>query len=70
LPQWLSCNLHQAVNASFERRIVCLPDDALWLDTEVAGVQIRIMEFVPGAQPRLAAQLRLRHGHDPLPMSH
>lgn len=70
LPQWLSCNLHQAVNASFERRIVCLPDDALWLDTEVAGVQIRIMEFVPGTQPRLAAQLRLRHGHDPLPMSH
>lgn len=33
-------------------------------------MQIRIMEFVPGTQPRLAAQLRLNLGHDPLPMSH
>lgn len=67
LPAWLVSRL-EPVNTDFSQRVVCLAKDAQWLDTAIAGVQSRIMEYVPGDRPRLVAQLRFHHGHTPLPM--
>ena len=67
LPIWLAQQL-RPINTDVEQRVVCLPDDAQWLDTDLRGVQIRVMEFVEATQPRLAAQLKFHHNHDCLPM--
>ena len=47
---------------------MCQATEAQWLDTALPGIQVRIMEFVPGMRPRLAAQLRFHHNHTPLPI--
>lgn len=65
LPNWLSDNL-QARNTDFDVRVVCSKDDAQWRPTGLHGVQMRIMEFVPGPRPRLSSQLRFQHAHAPV----
>ena len=67
LPRWLSDNL-QARNTDFDVRVVCREDDAQWQPTGLQGVQMRIMEFVPGPHPRLSSQLRFHCAHEPVPI--
>lgn len=64
LPAWLAKHLRET-NCNFQRRVVNLPEYARWLPTRLDGVQMRVLEFVPGVRPRLAAQLRFSHTHTP-----
>jgi len=65
LPDWFPSHL-KAINPDFDSRIVCLPDDAQWLQTSLTGIELRVMELIPGARPRLALQLRINHEHEPI----
>jgi len=65
LLQWLSAHTAPK-HTDFESRVVCLAEDAQWHKTPLTGVEVRIMEFVPGARPRLAVQLRFHPGHTPV----
>jgi len=65
LPGWLSDNL-KPQNIDFDVRVVCTPDNTPWQPTGLKGVQIRIMEFVPGPIPRLSSQLSFEQGHEPV----
>ncbi|MFK8082415.1 MAG: cupin domain-containing protein [Granulosicoccus sp.] len=65
LPQWFSEQL-QPLNTDFDTRVVCLAEDARWLQTSLTGVKMRVMEYIPGPRPRLALQLRLNYQHSPI----
>lgn len=58
LPWWLSTQI-DPVNEDYNRRAVSLSIDALWRPTQTNGVDLRILEYIPGATPRLTGQLRL-----------
>ncbi len=68
LPAWF-CEHLQPLHTNFEERVVCLGDDERWLATSRVGVEMRIMEYVPGTTPRVAAQLRFSEGHDPVELA-
>ncbi|MBX2880296.1 MAG: cupin domain-containing protein [Granulosicoccus sp.] len=57
IPDWLIDGM-PAVHTDFNQRIVLLPEHARWRKTPVDGVEVRIMEYVPGDHPRVSAQLR------------
>lgn len=57
------------MNTDFETRVVCHADELRWLQTSLAGVEMRVMEYVPGLRPRLALQLRINQLHDPVILS-
>lgn len=63
LPDWFADLLHVR-NADFEQRVVHLPEHASWQPTGLTGVDIRVLEYVPGDRPRLSAQLRIDIQHD------
>lgn len=54
------------MHTDFDSRVVCLGDDERWFSTSRKGVEMRIMEYVAGDTPRIAAQLRFSHGHEPI----
>ena len=58
LPWWFT---HQRppVNDDFEQRVVSLPQHAHWASTQLPGIELRVLEYVPGEKARLTAQLRL-----------
>lgn len=69
LPDWLAGNLIES-NGDFEQRVVSLPEFAQWQATGAAGVQLRVLEYMGGTNPRLAAQLRFSQIHDPISIKH
>ncbi|MFK7995474.1 MAG: cupin domain-containing protein [Granulosicoccus sp.] len=68
LPDWFTEQL-KPIHTDFESRVVCLAEDQHWLQTSLQGVEMRVMEYIPGERPRLALQLRLNHQHAPIVLS-
>lgn len=64
LPWWLTREM-PPVNADFEQRVVSLPQHARWRNTQLAGVELRVLEYIPGDRPRLSAQLRMDPAFSP-----
>ncbi|MGQ7845115.1 cupin domain-containing protein [Granulosicoccus sp. 3-233] len=64
LPWWFTYEM-AALNDDFDQRVVSLPDDAKWHSTQVDGVALRVLEYIPGAIPRLTGQIRLDPEHSP-----
>jgi len=64
LPWWFA-NQQPPVNDNFEQRIVSLPQHARWQSTQLPGIEIRVLEYVPGDKTRLTAQLRLAPDFSP-----
>jgi hypothetical protein len=58
LPWWFT-NQIPAINDDFSVRVVSLPQHAVWRRTQIDGVELRILEYVPGSRPRLTGQIRL-----------
>lgn len=58
LPWWLSAAMNP-VNEDFSERVVSLPQYSLWRATQLDGIHLRVLEYIPGSKPRLTAQLRL-----------
>jgi hypothetical protein len=58
LPWWLT-HAMAPVNENFEERIVSLPQHSQWHATQLSGIDVRVLEYIPGDNPRLTAQLRL-----------
>lgn len=65
LPDWIVESV-EASNTDFESRVVCLAQDARWLRTGLEGVEMRLLESVPGPPPRLVLQLKINDGHAPV----
>ena len=53
------------INDDFERRVVSLPQHTQWFATQLTGIEVRVLEYVPGDNPRLTAQLRLDTSFSP-----
>lgn len=64
LPWWFTTEI-PAVNDDFEQRVVCLPQHTRWHSTQIPGVELRLLEFIPGSRPRLTGQIRLSADHSP-----
>jgi len=64
LPWWLTAEMNP-VNDNFNHRVVSLPEHAQWLPTQLSGIEMRVLEYLPGATPRLTAQLRLNPEFSP-----
>ncbi len=64
LPWWFSSQTG-SVNADFSQRAVSLSTHADWRSTQLTGVDLRILEYIPGAKPRLTGQLRLDPASSP-----
>lgn len=64
LPWWFA-RQHPEVNANFEQRVVSLPQHARWHSTQIEGVDLRVLEYIPGDTPRLSAQLRIDPASSP-----
>lgn len=64
LPWWFTTEM-AALNDDFEQRVVSLPQHALWRGTQIDGVDLRVLEYIPGSKPRLTAQVRLDTGCSP-----
>jgi len=58
LPWWFSSQTG-AIHADFNQRAVSLSANAVWRSTQLPGVDLRILEYVPGVAPRLTGLLRL-----------
>jgi len=68
LPDWFTEPL-EPLHTDFNARVVCYPSDEQWLRTSLEGVEIRVMEHVPGLRPRLALQMRINEPHQPIILS-
>ncbi len=64
LPWWFTTEI-PALNDDFEQRVVSLPQHTRWCSTQIAGVELRVLEYVPGRKPRLTGQIRLNVDHSP-----
>ena len=64
LPWWFSCQTGP-VNADFSQRAVSLSTHADWRSTQLNGVDLRILEYIPGIKLRLTGQLRLDPASSP-----
>ena len=64
LPWWLTAAM-DPVNEDFSQRIVSLPLHSLWRATQLDGIHLRVLEYIPGSKPRLTAQLRLDPAFSP-----
>ncbi len=64
LPWWFTREMPRC-NDDFTQRVVNLPQHAKWHATQVPGVDLRVLEYVSGAKPRLTAQLRLAPEYSP-----
>lgn len=64
LPWWFT-NQQPPVNDDFEQRVVNLPQHARWQSTQLPGIELRVLEYVPGDKARLTAQLRLASDFSP-----
>lgn len=64
LPWWFSQKM-RPVNDDFNHRAVALPQHALWQATQVPGIDLRVLEYVPGSRPRLTGQLRFNASYSP-----
>ncbi|NND91598.1 MAG: hypothetical protein HKN42_12120 [Granulosicoccus sp.] len=58
LPWWFTHEI-PALNDDFNQRVVSLPQHAVWRSTQIDGVDLRVLEYVPGITPRLSGQIRL-----------
>ena len=64
LPWWLT-HAMAPVNENFEERVVSLPQLSQWRATQLSGIDLRVLEYIPGENPRLTAQLRLEPEFSP-----
>jgi hypothetical protein len=64
LPWWLT-HAMAPVNENFEDRVVDLPQHSQWRATQLPGMGLRVLEYIPGVNPRLTAQLRLEPALSP-----
>ncbi len=64
LPWWFTTEI-PALNDDFEQRVVSLPEHTRWCSTQIAGVELRVLEYIPGSRPRLTGQIRLGADHSP-----
>lgn len=64
LPWWFTTQM-TAINDDFEKRVVSLPQSACWQATQIPGVQLRVLEYVPGDRPRLTGQILLDENCSP-----
>jgi hypothetical protein len=64
LPWWLT-HAMAPVNENFEERVVSLPQHTQWRATQLPGMDLRVLEYIPGDNPRLTAQLRLEPAFSP-----
>lgn len=64
LPWWFTHEM-PAINDDFTQRVVSLPQHARWQATQVPGIDLRVLEHIPGSRPRLSAQLRLEPANSP-----
>ena len=64
LPWWFT-NEMAPLNEDFEQRVVSLPEDANWRSTQIEGVDLRVLEYIPGTIPRMTGQVRLQEKHSP-----
>ena len=64
LPWWLT-HAMAPVNEDFEERVVSLPQHSQWHATQLPGIDLRVLEYIPGDNPRLTAQLRLEPTFSP-----
>lgn len=58
LPWWFTREM-AALNDDFEQRVVSLPEHACWRSTQIEGVDLRVLEYIPGSTPRMTGQIRL-----------
>jgi len=49
----------EPVNEDFQKRAEQMESEALWQPTQIAGIHIRVLEFIPGYPARLTALMRL-----------
>jgi len=54
-----------AVNEDYHQRIVNLPTQANWQSTSFPGLEVRVLEHIPGDNPRLTAQIKLNSERTP-----
>lgn len=64
LPWWFTREI-AALNDDFEQRVVSLPQHARWRSTQIEGVELRVLEYLPGSRARLTGQVRLNARHSP-----
>ncbi|MFT6308080.1 MAG: hypothetical protein ACJA0Z_003250 [Halioglobus sp.] len=64
LPWWLT-HAMAPVNENFDERVVSLPQSSQWRATQILGIDLRVLEYIPGDNPRLTAQLRLHPEFSP-----
>lgn len=64
LPWWLT-HAMPSVNDNFEERVISLPHHSQWRATQLPGIDLRVLEYIPGDYPRLTAQLRLEPRFSP-----
>lgn len=64
LPWWFTHEM-SALNDDFEQRVVSLPQHASWRSTQIEGVDLRVLEYIPGAVPRMTGQIRLDEAFSP-----
>ncbi|ASJ75130.1 cupin domain-containing protein [Granulosicoccus antarcticus] len=64
LPWWFTREI-PALNEDFEQRVVSLPQHSRWRSTQIEGVELRVLEYIPGSRPRLTGQIRLNALHSP-----
>lgn len=64
LPWWFSSQT-SSVNADFTQRAASLSTEAIWRSTQLTGVELRILEYIPDTKPRLTGQLRLAPASSP-----
>lgn len=64
LPWWLT-HAMAPVSENFEERVVSLPQHSQWRATQISGIDLRVLEYIPGDNSRLTAQLRLDPAFSP-----
>ena len=64
LPWWFTTEI-TPVNPDFSKRVVSLADSDSWRPTQIEGIQLRVLEYIPGAKPRLTGQIRLNPDSSP-----
>jgi len=61
LPPWVDPT-HPPLHGDFSVRIVLAAADAVWQPSSLPGIEVRLLELLPGDLPRASAQLRLAAG--------
>lgn len=65
LPDWFVLP-DMPLHCDFTSRVVSLACERPWLESKLAGVKMRFMEYVPGPRTRLAMQVQIDRSHAPI----